>query len=141
MDDFIFILVYYYYCCLLLLLILLLFLFCLFFSFSFFFVWFLVHAVVVVLVGLFVDVCFQVWVVVVIVLDCFFFLSRFFFFYKRKRSFHFNEGRHKVKLESSAGYWINFSYFEIVCKFLVWQGSLAVITELFIILYIANIFY
>ena len=89
----------------LLLMLLLLFVCFFFLFFLFLFVWFVFLASV----GLFVDVCFQVCVVVVIALACW-----------------------------SVNYCF---YFGIVYKFVVSHGSLAVIRELFIILYIVNIFY
>ena len=67
--------------------------------------------VVVIALGLFVVVCFQVCDVVI------------------------------VLVFSSADQKINSSYFGIVYKFEVRQGSLAVTRELFIISYILNIFY
>ena len=57
--------------------------------------------VVLAIVGLFVDVCFQVCIVVVIVLGCFcfcFLSCLFVFFYKRKCSFHLNGDGDRVKL-------------------------------------------
>ena len=93
--------------------------------------------VVVVVVGQFVDVCFQVRCC------CHFFFSVciFVFVPRRKCRFHFNVDGGIVKLQSSAGQKFNFSYFRTVYKFELCQGTLAVIRGLFIILYISSLFH
>ena len=74
----------------------------------------------------------------VFVFFCVFFFHSFVLFLRRKCSFHFNVARGMVKLWSSAGHKISFCYFQIVYKFEVCQGSLAVIREL--LFYIFQIF-
>ena len=135
MDDFI--LVYYYYCCYY-------YYYCCFVCFVFFFLFFFVWFVVLAVVGLFVDVCFQVCVVAVIVLGCFCFcfLSRLFVFFIKGSAVFISMGAgtgwsYNLLLVSK----LTFLILKLYINFLVWQGSLAVIRELFIILYISNIFY
>ena len=116
-----------------LLLLLLLLLFCLFlFFFSHFFVWFVVLGIV----GLFADVCSSS-------LHCCCHCFGLFLFSFIKGSPVF------IWMGAGTGWSYNlllvskltFLILKLYINFLVWQGSLAVIRELFIILYISNIFY